>query len=383
MMDDDGGRMESIRKVSRGGNQVALVLQGGGALGAYQAGVYQALHESGLTPDWVVGTSIGATNAALIAGNQPELRLSRLEEFWYGAARDDLIDMVHVPDMLRRFNIRLATLYAMVGGVHGMFAPRPFNPFAMGLKVPPEQASFYDTRCLAQTLARLVDFDYLMGPASMRLTVSAVQVTCGRLVHFDTTKQQVGVDHIMASGALPPGFPPVRVDGKLYWDGGMYSNTPLSIVLDEEPQRDTLCFMVDLWSGNGEEPETLDEVLTREKDVMYTSRSKRHIEDYLRLNTLRHAARSLLNQIPPDQRTESELEQIKALGAATTMHIVSLPYTGRDWNMPLKDVNFSRGSIGWRWKRGYDDALRVIHQACWLVPVPDNSGVVVHEITPS
>lgn len=245
--------------------RIVLVLQGGGALGAYQAGVYHALHEHGLAPDWVVGTSIGAINAAILAGNKHEDRLVRLKEFWQRVAHRDSIDMNLVSDQQRRSNIWLATLDTVLRGVPGFFKPRAFSLFPAGIAVKPEEASFYDTSELSSTLEDLVDFDYLNQPGGMRLTVNALRVKCGSLTSFDSQQQPLTADHIRASGALPPGFAGVRVDGDLYWDGGLYSNTPLETVLDDTPHVDTLVFMVDLWSSEGPEPTTLDEVQTRQK----------------------------------------------------------------------------------------------------------------------
>jgi NTE family protein len=361
------------------GRRVALVLQGGGALGAYQAGVYQAMHEHRLAPDWIVGTSIGAINAALIAGNPPELRLARLKEFWDGAAHADLFDMQAATEEGRKLNSWLATADTFLRGVPGFFSPRPFNPFALGLPVPPEQAGFYDTSELAKTLARLIDLDYLNSDSGIRLTVGATKVTTGELALFDSKRQTIGIEHIMASGALPPGFPPVRVDGELYWDGGLYSNTPLEIVLEEEPNGDTLCFMVDLWSGSGPEPATLYQVLTRQKDVTYASRSRQHIEDYLRLHKLRCKVRALYDKLGPEHQTEEEKQALLELGCETTIHIVRLAYAGHDWQMTSKDVNFSHGSIQWRWEQGYGDALRAKQQEDWLSYKPGSSGLVLHE----
>jgi len=363
--------------------RIALVLQGGGALGAYQAGVYQALHEHGLTPDWVVGTSIGAINAALIAGNEPAARIGRLKAFWDEIAHADLFDMRQVPDDARRLNILMTTTDSMLQGVRGFYAPRWLSPFFAGLPVPAEAASFYDTRALRETLARLVDLHCLNQTSGIRLTVSAIKVTCGLLQHFDTAHQQVGIDHVMASGALPPGFPPVRIDGELYWDGGLYSNTPLEAVLADEPRVDTVCFMVDLWSAEGPEPATLEQVQTRQKEVLYASRSQRHIDAYLRGHTLRRMVRLLRDKVPDELLSADERREIDKVGRDTTIHIVRLTYAGRDWQMASKDINFSQGSIAWRWERGYQDALRAIADAAWLRDAPAGAGVLVHELTPA
>ena len=364
------------------GLRIVLVLQGGGALGAYQAGVYQALHEHDLAPDWVVGTSIGAINAALLAGNSKENRLTRLRQFWERVSHRDNIDMNLVSDQQRRSNIWLATLDTVLRGVPGFFKPRMFSLFAAGMAVKPEEASYYDTGDLARTLDELVDFDYLNAPGGMRLTVNALKVKCGSLAQFDSSERPIGIDHIRASGALPPGFPAVRLDdGELYWDGGLYSNTPLETVLDDLPHVDTLVFMVDLWSADGPEPTTLDEVQTRQKDVMFASRSKRHIEDYVTTHQMQAKLRELYAALPEREKQLQEAE-LKALGCDSTMHIVRLPYAGRDWHMAAKDINFSKGSIEWRWEQGYQDGLRAVKAAGWLAFVTEDTPLVVHELPP-
>ncbi|HEY0845313.1 MAG TPA: patatin-like phospholipase family protein [Noviherbaspirillum sp.] len=359
--------------------RVALVLQGGGALGAYQAGVYQALHEHGLTPDWVVGTSIGAVNAALIAGNERSVRVERLRTFWDEVAHKDLLDMRKVPDHIRRFNTLLTTIDSVTRGVPGFYSLRWFNPFFAGWPVPAESASFYDTSELEKTLTRLVDLQCLNAPSGIRLTVSAIKVTCGQVENFDTAHHPVSIRHVMASGALPPGFPPVRVNGDLYWDGGLYSNTPLEVVLIDEPHVDTLCFMVDLWSPEGPEPNTLEQVHTRQKDVMYASRSQRHIDAYLRGHRLRRMVRMLRAKVPDHMLSAEELDELDRVGNDTTMHIIRLTYAGRDWQMASKDINFSKGSIDWRWGMGYQDALRAVEHAAWRKDTPEGAGVLVHE----
>lgn len=362
--------------------RLALVLQGGGALGAYQAGVYQALHEHGLTPEWVVGTSIGAINAALIAGNERDVRVERLRTFWHEVAHRDLLDMHRVPDPARQFNTMMTTFDSLTKGVPGFYSPRWFSPFFAGLPVPAETASFYDTTALEETLSRLVDLQRLNAPGGIRLTVSAIRVTCGLLENFDTAHQRVDIRHVMASGALPPGFPPVRVDGELYWDGGLYSNTPLETVLADEPRVDTICFMVDLWNPDGPEPLTLQQVHTRQKDVLFASRSRRHIDAYLRGHRLRRLVRMLRAKVPDHLLSSEELHELEKVGIDTTIHIVRLAYGGHDWQMAAKDINFSRGSIEWRWEQGYQDALRALEDGAWRGDVPEGAGVLVHEIGP-
>ena len=373
---------KTLNKLNPAGLRVVLVLQGGGALGAYQAGVYHALHEHGLVPDWVVGTSIGAINAALLAGNPTEHRLARLKQFWEKIAHPDSVDMARVPDQQRRNNIWLQTLDTVLRGVPGFFKPRMFSLFPAGMAVAPEDASFYETKELADTLNQLVDFDYLNAAGGMRLTVNALKVSCGTLRSFDNRDLDIHADHIRASGALPPGFPPVRIDGELYWDGGLYSNTPLETVLDDNEHVDTLCFMVDLWSADGAEPTTMDEVQTRQKDVTFASRSQRHIEDYVAAHKMKQKLRELYKALPDDAKNAESAKELAALGGGSTLHIVRLPYSGRDWHMPSKDINFSRGSIEWRWDQGYQDAQRALTAAGWLTEVTEDTPLVVHELPP-
>jgi NTE family protein len=362
--------------------RIVLVLQGGGALGAYQAGVYQALHEHDLVPDWIVGTSIGAINAALIAGNPQADRLHKIKAFWDRVSHPDGMDMTRVSDSLRQSNIWFNTLDTVVRGVPGFFTPRLFSGFALGMQVPPEQASFYDTSALNDTLEELVDFDYLNADGGIRLTVNAVNVGTGELAQFDSHSGDLCADHVRASGSLPPAFAPVRIDGALYWDGGLYSNTPLESVLNELPSGDTICFMVDLWSAEGPEPVTMDQVNTRQKDVTYASRSKRHIDDYVVTHTMQRKLRDMYARMPAGSRSEQDEAELLALGCDATLHIVRLPYAGRDWHMAAKDVNFSKGSIEWRWDQGYRDAMRALRHAGWLQHVTEDTAIVVHELPP-
>jgi NTE family protein len=375
-----GDDMKAVNPLNPDTLRIVMVLQGGGALGAYQAGVYQALHEHDLVPDWIVGTSIGAINAALIAGNRKADRVHRVKAFWDRVAHPDALDMSRVSDEQRRANIMLNTADVVMRGVRGFFRPRYFSPFPLGVEVPPDDASFYDTMPLRNTLEELIDFEYLKEPGGMRLTVNAVKVTTGELMQFDSNDGHLGVDHVRASGSLPPAFPPVRIDGELYWDGGLYSNTPLESVLKELPRGDTLCFMVDLWSAHGAEPVTVDQVNTRQKDVTYASRSQRHIDDYINTYQMQRKLRELYARLPEDQRSAIDTKELAVLGCDATLHIVRLPYAGHDWHMAAKDVNFSKGSIEWRWDQGYRDGLRALKHAGWLLSVTEDTAVVVHEL---
>ena len=382
MADASQAPLSAVHALNPSGLRVVLVLQGGGALGAYQAGVFQALHEHQLAPDWIVGTSIGAINAAILAGNGPATRLERLHQFWQRISHPDSIDLRALSDVQRRASIQMQTWDTVLRGVPGFFTPRLFSPFSAGMAVAPEQASFYDTTPLRDTLRELVDFDYLNAPGGTRLTVNALKVACGTLRSFDNRELAITADHIRASGALPPGFPPVRIDDELYWDGGLYSNTPLETVLDDPDRVDTLCFMVDLWSADGEEPTTLDEVQTRQKDVTFASRSKRHLEDYVAGHQMRQKLRALHQALPESAKGADSAKELAALGGDSTLHIVRLPYAGRDWHMASKDINFSRGSTEWRWNQGYQDGLRAIEAAGWLSFVSEDTPLVVHELPP-
>jgi NTE family protein len=362
--------------------KISLLLQGGGALGAYQAGVYQALHESDLMPQWVVGTSIGAINAALIAGNPPQMRLDRLKQFWDRLSHADWSSFGETIGGLERFNAWMAIFDAFVWGVPGFFRPNSSNFLFGGASVPPEMAGFYDTRPLLPTLQELIDFDYLNAPGGMRLTVNAMNVCSGELVNFDSTRQTITADHIRASGALPPGLPAVRIDGDLYWDGGLYSNTPLETVFCETPTQDALCFMVDLWSGRGAEPTSFAEVSTRKKDVTFASRSNRHIKTYLDIHALQCHIAKLHALLSEHLQVEDNIDESIAYGCRSLIHIVHLPYTASDWHMPAKDVNFSRGSLQWRWEQGYSAAMRAINTAAWLDHTENDVGLVVHEPSP-
>lgn len=361
-------------------DRVALVLQGGGALGAYQAGVYQTLHENGFMPDWVAGTSIGAINAAIIAGNEPENRVDRLHEFWQTVARTDLWEPAYLPPALRQALDAGATASTIMFGQPGMFTPRIPNPAFGLLSRSAECASYYDTSPLRETLLRLVDFDCLNRRNAIRLSLGAVHVKTGTPRYFDSLFQNIGPEHIMASGALPPGFPPVPVEGELYWDGGIVSNTPLEVVLDDLPRVNTLCFMLDLFNPNGPEPTSLPEVYARLKEIAYANRSDRGIHDYQERHNLRRAVRALYQALPEGKCNDAEFRALNALGCNTTMEIVHLIYRGKPWETVAGDVDFSASAISERWDQGAQDAALAVKEAAWLEPVPPNVGVVIHEL---
>lgn len=358
--------------------RIALALQGGGALGAYQAGVYQALHESEVLPDWVAGISIGAINAALIAGNRPEKRLERLGEFWTTISRPDLIPPPKAPDLRRLYNIASSN-QTMLFGQPGFFKPRGINPW-FSPEGTPGAVSFYDTSPLEATLKRLVDFEYL-NSGKTRLTLGAANVETGEQVVFDSAFIKIGPEHIMASGALPPGFPAIRAGFDLCWDGGVVSNAPVAMILDDQPRQDTLCFMVDLFDPVGPAPRTITEVQERQKDITYASRNRHHIESFRAAHDLRRAVSALAARLPKEAFADPEVQRLAALGCVTTMNIVHLLYRSRKYETGAKDYEFSRASIAEHRAVGYRDTRTALHHKPWFRPVDANIGVVVHDVS--
>jgi NTE family protein len=363
-------------KASRsGGDQVVLVFQGGGALGAYQAGVYQGLHEAGIEPDWIVGTSIGAINAALIAGNGPENRVARLSEFWQRVAQDPFRGLSPVWPQLRR---SAGYLDAIWNGIPSFFAPNPMAFFSQHLQLGPERAGYYSTQRLRKTLTELIDFD-LINRCKPRLTVGAAHLRSSRMRYFDGRDMEIGADHILASGALPPAFPAVRIDGELYWDGGILSNTPSEVVFEDNPRRSSLIFSVHLWNPDGEEPTTIWDVLHRHKDVQYSSRVANHILRQQQAHHLRHVIQKLADALPDDVRRRAEIRELESWGCATQMHIVRLLAPSLEGDDHTKDVDFSPEGIAARWKAGLEDARKAVAHAPWVGEFDPVEGVFLHQ----
>jgi NTE family protein len=358
------------------GPQIVLVLQGGGALGAYQVGVMQALHEAGIEPDWVIGTSIGAINAALIAGNAPEHRLDRLHAFWDTLRwRSPLSSLPFFePGALNP----LANLSVIANGVPGFFAPNPSAAWGPMTAVGVEHAAYYDTAPLAATLGQHVDFQRIAGGAT-RLTVGAVNVRSGQMRYFDSREEKLDARHVMASGALPPAFPAVRIGNDHYWDGGIYSNTPIEAVLDDKPRRSSLIFAVQLWNPNGEAPDSIWQVMGRQKDIQYASRSDSHIARQKQIHRLRHVINELVQQLPAARREDANVRELASWGCKTTMHIVRLLAPRLAAEDHTKDIDFTPTGIRARCEAGLIDAREVIEQAPWLNEVAAHEGVVVHD----
>ena len=364
-------------KADRGGipGQVVLVLQGGGALGSYQAGVYQALHEAGLEPDWVIGTSIGAINASLIAGSPVQERMARLQEFWKRMQRSPAWTLrTAFPD----FNQRLSYWTTVTHGIPGFFHPNALAHAGESYPLGAEQAGYYSTAPLRQTLQELVDFD-LVNSGGLRLTVGAAHVRTSRMRYFDNRDERLDVRHILASGALPPAFPAVRIDGELYWDGGILSNTPTEVVFDDNPRKDSLIFAVHLWNPQGAEPITMAEVFNRHKDVQYSSRITSHIARQEQTHRLRHIINQLATRLPDTARKDPAVRDLIGYGCQTRMHVVRLVAPQLDHEGHTKDIDFSPEGITSRWDAGFRHTRSVLERMPWTGEFDPLSGVVLHE----
>jgi NTE family protein len=363
--------------------RIALLLQGGGALGAYQGGVYQALAEADLHPDWVAGVSIGAINAALIAGNPPDKRVGRLRQFWEAVSAPRL----GIPDLggfefegalAHSLANRASSWAALVAGAPHFFTPRVPPPFLYP-DGRPEALSYYDTAPLRTTLERLVDFD-LINARAMRFSVGAVHLRTGDLVYFDNATHQIRAEHVIASGSLPPGFPPTPVDGEDYWDGGLVSNTPLQWVLDQQPRRDTLAFQIDLWNARGELPRNLFEVDTRQKEIRYASRTRTATEQFKERHLLRRAAARLLAEMPPHLTQSPEAERLAAAADDTVYNVVQLIYRSKRYEGACKDYEFSRRSMEEHWRAGYKDAVHSLEHPEIFERPEEAGGVSIFDL---
>ena len=372
--------------------QVVLVFQGGGALGAYQGGVYEALHEAGIEPDWVIGTSIGAINGAIIAGNEPGQRLKHLRELWDRMSRKSPWDapapfaqfpFASMPlpfvQPLASWGGNIAAQWMTIfNGVTGYFSPN--RALALGLNAPVgvEQAGFYTIEALQETLSNLIDFARV-NAKQPRLTVGAVNVRSGTMHYFDSRDMPLTLKHVLASGALPPAFPAIRIDGDPYWDGGIYSNTPIETVFDDYPRRDSVVFTVQMWQASGPEPESVWQVLNRQKDIQYASRADSHIMRQEHIHQLRHIVRELVRRMPEEQRETPEVKEMAGYGCGTLMHIVRLNAPRLDHEDHLRDIDFTSAGIRARWQAGYADAMRTIERRPWEKPIDPMMGVAVHD----
>ncbi len=352
-----------------------LVLQGGGALGAYQAGAFETLAKADFTPEWIAGISIGAINAALIAGNEPENRLPRLHEFW-NRLSSGLQSPMLLPQQQGRmaFN-EISSWLSMLWGIPGFFSPRPISP----LVAPPGSdvaISFYDTTPLRESLLELVDFDRLNN-GDMRVSVGAVNIKSGNFRYFDSADESITPDHIMASGALPPGFPPVRIGHDHYWDGGLVSNTPLQYVIEAADRNRNLCiFQVDLFSARGNVPRTIMEVAEREKEIRYSSRTRMVTDAVQAQQNLRASMRKLLEKLPEELRNGDEamlLSEAARDNAITLMHLIN---RASEYDTQAKDYEFSRLSVDEHWANGKRDTAESLGSKDWLNRKVPSHGMI-------
>lgn len=355
--------------------KVALVLQGGGALGSYQAGVYEALAASEYVPDWVAGISIGSFNSALIAGNSPEMRVPQLRRFWETITSEHSFSPFWGTATMSAARRQFVTMSAIVLGQRGFFEPWPFSHW-----LPPSQpTSYYDIAGLKSTLEQLVDFDRI-NSKEMRFSVGAVNVRTGQLAYFDNALIAIRAEHVMASGALPPGFPPVEIDGEYYWDGGLVSNTPLQYVIDYVPRRSRLSFQVDLFHERGALPRHLEEVSEREKDIRYASRTQIGTDNLRVKHDVRHNINALHDMLPEALKNTPEAKWLYDFGCVTTMDIAQLIYRPTEMQGASKGYNFGRDCMEARWQQGYADACRTLSASPWLAPMPKDVGVRVFDV---
>jgi NTE family protein len=351
-------------------------LQGGGALGSYQAGVYEALASSEYLPDWVAGISIGAINAAIIAGNPPETRVQRLRSFWEEITKPTARWPSGLTGSSAIWQQKFSALSALMFGQPGFFAPRS----VLGWLSSEKLTSYYDTSELKSTLERLVDFDRINRPSEIRFSVGAVNVRTGSFAYFDNEEITIRPEHVMASGALPPGFPAVEIDGEHYWDGGLVSNTPLQYVLDYHPRRSRLTFQVDVFQGFGQIPTNLEEVSERENDIRYSSRTRVNTDAFQQKHNVRHAIDELEKLLPPEILNTEQAKRLHAFGCVTEMDIVQLIYRPFAPQGAAKDYEFSRGTMNARWQQGLSDAMTTLEAAPWLAPNVNEDGVRVFDV---
>ena len=357
--------------------QIVLVFQGGGALGAYQAGVFQALHEAGIEPDWIIGTSIGAINASLIAGNEPHKRLPALEAFWERMSRKSPLHGWPGYEALAQSFSNWQTISS---GIPGFFEPNAMAFLGGLVPLGADSAGYYSTGPLEKTLTELVDFN-LINRCQPRLTVGAAHVKTSRMRYFDSRESALDVKHILASGALPPAFPAVRIDGDLYWDGGILSNTPSEVIFEDNPRRNSLIFAVHLWNPVGPEPATMMDVAHRQKDIQYSSRVANHIIRQQQAHRLRHIIKELAAYLPEEVRASPEIKELTSWGCLTRMHVIRLMAPSLDREDQTKDIDFSPSGIAKRWEAGYASARSAIEQAPWQGDFNPLEGVILHEST--
>ncbi len=370
---------------------VALVLQGGGALGGYQCGVYQALHEAAIGPNWIAGISIGAINAAILAGNAPDERLAQLRAFWDtisepagplalpAVAIRAMVAGLPEHDGLLSWARNMSALGAMLHGQRGFFEARALSPFLFS-DGSDAATSFYDTAPLRETLLRFVDFERINRDRSVRLTVGATNVERGNFRYFDSALEPIRVEHILASGALPPAFPAVEIDGEPYWDGGIVSNTPLEYILDCRPHEDTLVFQVDLWSARGPRPRTMMDVLERIKDIRFSSRTRHGTQMVEVAQKLRTSLKELIERLPERSLPPHLEEALSPYLDDRVFNIIHLIYQAKPHEQQNKDYAFGAIPLREHWDSGLRDMARTLQRPEYFQRPDRAIGVATHDV---
>lgn len=361
------------------GEMNILVLQGGGALGSYQAGAYAALHDAGYEPEWLAGISIGSINAAIIAGNPREKRIERLRQFWETVSSGLKAPALLPGEFGRKWFNESSAFFASMMGVDGFFTPNfplsLLNPFR-----PTSIVSYYDSSPLRNTLLELVDFDYL-NSGKTRFSAGAVNVRTGNFIYFDSKELTITPEHIMASGALPPGLPAVEIDGELYWDGGLVSNTPLQHVMDNVGRKEDTCiFQVDLYCAEGEAPTNLLDVAERESDIRYSSRTRMNTSVFKKSQTMKRAAQNLLERLPAEFHDDADYKKLKEWSCESAVTIVHLINRRKVLQSSSKDYEFSRVSMEERWNDGMSDALHTLNHPKWKNRETPKSGIKIFDL---
>ena len=359
-------------------DRIALVLQGGGALGAYQAGVYQALHEAGIEPDWVSGVSIGGINSAIIAGNPPGRRLRQLRAFWETITDRKIWPFTPDGDVFRKARNATSSWLTIVQGQPGFFEPRFPSPWFSHTGAQ-TATSYYDNEPLRKTLEDLVDFS-LINERAMRFSVGAVNILTGNFMYFDNARETIGPEHVMASGALPPALPMVKIGTDYFWDGGIVSNTPLQHLLDQDDRLNSLVFQVDLFSARGVLPRDIQDVMARQKDIMYSSRTRHNTDVYRRIHDWKARLYQALSKVPEERLTNDERNMRDALHDLPDITILHLIYQQKAYEGHAKDYEFSGTSMREHWQSGYEDTRRTIKRRDWMSMPPAGAGVVVHDV---
>lgn len=351
-----------------------LVLQGGGALGSYQAGVFTALADAGYCPQEIAGISIGAINGAIIAGNRPARRRERLTQFWQRVTSSPALAWLGgstemAGNWAESLRHQMAAAGTVMTGAPGFFRPQwPWWPAWW-----PGQTHLYDTAPLRDTLHELVDWDVLNN-GDVRLAVGAVNVKTGNFRYFSTQHQRLDVRHIMASGALPPGLPPVEIDGEYWWDGGLVSNTPLDHVLDDDEHGDLAIFQVDLFPARGALPASLSEVEERTADIRFSSRTRFTTDAQARLNAPREAWARLAARLPPELRNSPEAQLLDRVAQGRRAVVAQLIYRDQPWQGAAKGREFSRATMALNWRRGEEDVAIMLDRRRWA-GLPEGPGV--------